>query len=95
MTESSTVSPSLDDTQPVRVDDTGQHPVSPVPVIEIEGVHKIYRTGALEVAALRGVSLTISAGEYVAPRTPQEEVLAGLFAEVLGVKLVVPKKTAL
>ncbi len=70
MTESGTVTPPLDDTQPIRIGDTGQHPASPVPVIEIEGVHKIYRTGVLEVAALRGVSLTISAGEYVALMGP-------------------------
>jgi putative ABC transport system ATP-binding protein len=70
MTESGTVNFPLADTQPIRIGDTGQHRASPVPVIEIEGVHKIYRTGVLEVAALRGVSLTISAGEYVALMGP-------------------------
>jgi putative ABC transport system ATP-binding protein len=39
-------------------------------VIEIEGVHKIYRTGAWEVAALRGVSLTIASGDYAALMGP-------------------------
>jgi putative ABC transport system ATP-binding protein len=36
------------------------------PVIELENVTKVYRTGAIAVAALRGVSLTIESGEYVA-----------------------------
>ncbi len=35
-------------------------------VIELERVTKIYRTGSISVAALRGVSLTIEEGEYVA-----------------------------
>ncbi len=35
-------------------------------VIELERVTKVYRTGSLSVAALRGVSLSIDAGEYVA-----------------------------
>ena len=46
--------------------------VTPLPgasdgvVIELERVTKVYRTGSIAVAALRGVSLTISEGEYVA-----------------------------
>jgi putative ABC transport system ATP-binding protein len=35
-------------------------------VIEFENVTKVYRTGTIAVAALRGVSLTINTGEYVA-----------------------------
>ncbi len=35
-------------------------------VIELERVTKVYRTGSISVAALRGVSLTIDQGEYVA-----------------------------
>jgi putative ABC transport system ATP-binding protein len=35
-------------------------------VIELENVTKVYRTGSLSVAALRGVSLSIDEGEYVA-----------------------------
>jgi len=35
-------------------------------VIELERVTKVYRTGSIAVAALRGVSLTITQGEYVA-----------------------------
>jgi putative ABC transport system ATP-binding protein len=36
------------------------------PLIELEGVVKIYRTGKLEYPALRGVDLTIDAGQMVA-----------------------------
>src|SRR5690348_11012271 len=36
------------------------------PLIELEGVVKIYRTGKLEYPALRGVDLSIKAGEMVA-----------------------------
>ena len=35
-------------------------------VIEFDKVTKVYRTGTIAVAALRGVSLTINTGEYVA-----------------------------
>jgi putative ABC transport system ATP-binding protein len=35
-------------------------------VIELERVTKVYKTGSLSVAALRGVSLSIDEGEYVA-----------------------------
>jgi putative ABC transport system ATP-binding protein len=46
----------------------GQPPVEPRPdrVIELDRVTKVYRTGSISVAALRGVSLTIDEGEYVA-----------------------------
>src|SRR3989440_10299888 len=36
------------------------------PVIRLEGVHKTYTMGDVEVHALRGVSLTIREGEFVA-----------------------------
>jgi putative ABC transport system ATP-binding protein len=39
-------------------------------VITLEGVTKVYRTGALEVAALKGVSLHIPEGEFVAIMGP-------------------------
>jgi putative ABC transport system ATP-binding protein len=41
-----------------------------VPVIELTGVGKTYRTGALEFEALREVDLTIADGEYVAVMGP-------------------------
>ena len=40
------------------------------PVIELEGVTKVYRTGSFAVAALRGVTLGINEGEYVAIMGP-------------------------
>jgi putative ABC transport system ATP-binding protein len=39
---------------------------SPDAVISLERVTKVYRTGSIAVAALRGVDLTITTGEYVA-----------------------------
>jgi putative ABC transport system ATP-binding protein len=39
---------------------------SPPPVIELVDVEKVYKTGELEVAALRSVSLRIDEGEFVA-----------------------------
>src|SRR4030095_1285685 len=36
------------------------------PVIQLEGIHKTYSMGDVEVHALRGVSLTIGEGEFVA-----------------------------
>ncbi len=40
------------------------------PVIQMEQVTKVYRTGSLTVAALRGISLTIEEGEYVSIMGP-------------------------
>jgi putative ABC transport system ATP-binding protein len=40
--------------------------VAPETVIEFQRVTKIYRTGVIAVAALRGIDLKIGAGEYVA-----------------------------
>ena len=39
---------------------------TPAPLIALEGVEKVYRTGKLEYHALRGVDLAIDAGEMVA-----------------------------
>jgi putative ABC transport system ATP-binding protein len=43
----------------------GADPVR-APVIELRGVHKVYGQGAAAVHALRGVSLTVERGEFVA-----------------------------
>ncbi len=40
------------------------------PVIELRGVTKVYRTGMMAVAALRGITMTINEGEYVAIMGP-------------------------
>lgn len=40
------------------------------PVISLTNIHKIYRTGEVEVHALRGVSLEVRRGEFVAVMGP-------------------------
>ncbi len=44
--------------------------VADEPIIAVRDLTKVYRSGLLEVAALRGVSLDIRAGEYVAVTGP-------------------------
>lgn len=39
-------------------------------MIELKGIHKVYRKGSLEVRALRGVSLIVQAGEFLVIRGP-------------------------
>ncbi|MBS1791755.1 MAG: ABC transporter ATP-binding protein [Acidobacteria bacterium] len=41
-------------------------PVVVPPVIQLENIHKIYSLGEVEVHALRGISLTVRRGEFVA-----------------------------
>src|SRR6185437_1108017 len=41
-------------------------PGNDVPVIQFEGVHKIYDLGEIQVHALRGLDVTIRRGEFVA-----------------------------
>ena len=58
------------DTEEVWIDRTAVVPVVRPPVIDVEDVWKTYRTGSFEVDALRGISLTIDSGEYVAIMGP-------------------------
>jgi putative ABC transport system ATP-binding protein len=44
--------------------------VESTPVIELDGVTKTYRTGTIDVAALRDVSLDVDAGEFIAVTGP-------------------------
>ena len=39
-------------------------------MIELKGIRKIYKTGEIEVAALRGVDLQVGAGEFIAIMGP-------------------------
>jgi putative ABC transport system ATP-binding protein len=50
-------------------DDVGTY-LPPQPVIELDGVRKTYTTGSIRVDALRGVSLRLGQGEYVAIMGP-------------------------
>ena len=61
---------TYEDTAQVLMQSTGEHPAVTAAVIECAEVGKTYRNGTLEVEALRGVSLTIDVGEYVAIMGP-------------------------
>ena len=43
---------------------------APIPMIQLDNVSKVYRMGTLEVAALRGASLSVQQGEMVAIMGP-------------------------
>jgi putative ABC transport system ATP-binding protein len=58
-----------DDTQQLPLHDTREVRLTP-PVIELNDVRKVYKSGILEVEAVRGVSATIDEGEFVAIMGP-------------------------
>ncbi len=56
---------------------------APAPVIRLEGVHKVYSTGKLEVHALCGIDLVVESGEFVAVMGPSGSGKTTLL-EILG-----------
>ncbi|HEX8973505.1 ABC transporter ATP-binding protein [Oryzihumus sp.] len=51
-------------------DESAPNPGGAGPILDLADVRKVYATGAAQVEALRGVSLTVDPGEYVAVMGP-------------------------
>jgi putative ABC transport system ATP-binding protein len=60
-------------------------PSTTAPLIELAGVEKVYRNGRLEYAALRGVDLSIVAGEMVAIVGPSGSGKSTLINMITGI----------
>ena len=58
----------------------------PEPIIQVRGLRKVFRRGRVDVAALRGVSLDIEAGEFAAVLGPSGSGKSTLF-HVIGAML--------
>jgi putative ABC transport system ATP-binding protein len=56
--------------QTIPVTEPGQTATAGKPVIRLENVHKIYDLGEIQVQALRGISLEVHEGEFVAVMGP-------------------------
>jgi putative ABC transport system ATP-binding protein len=52
------------------IDATGQHATSTRPVLELVDIQQVYGTGDAAVHALRGITLSVHAGDYVAIMGP-------------------------
>ena len=62
-----------------------QHPLTELPLVELSGVEKTFRTGKVEYRALRGVDLSVAAGELVAVVGPSGSGKSTILNVVTGI----------